>query len=310
MDSRFIILVFAGTMAARADDFMPSEQVELNRVAIGIVTRLIGSPGDVWEGSGNGGYLLKADVDLTGDGRPEWLVSSTLNMFNHSTDWLVYARSPDRKLIPFDGSFRAPPGYVRPGRNEAGAFVIAGDLGWSEEGLRVTRFERSKIVEELLPHGGEQTEQSARDFELGLSWPRVRYPVFGIRLSDFASGKIVWREIDIDKASPADHSGYFILAEDAAQMLGNTAFTAEFALQLLNSAGETATRTPVTVQSDSGPREGADLLPQERTLPKSSASDQDIVLWPWLAGGAGVFLLACAGAGRHYRDRTRRRRLT
>lgn len=241
----YLLILLSGNLWGQSDSAM---DLELRRIATENVSRLVGGPGDVWANAGNGGYLLHAEQDLTGDGKPEVLLASTLNVFKYSTEWLVYSRQEDGTLRSYEGTYRASVISDRPGRNAAGHFVIANEFSWDADGLHVRRFSEGRILTEILPHvvsaneqpeikdsgldREEKIEAAGQAFDLGETWPSRHLPVRGIRLADYVAGKPTWKNMNFERAAPGS-DGYFIAAEDAEEMRANTAFTPQVALEML-----------------------------------------------------------------------------
>lgn len=200
-----------------------------------------------WVGSGNGGYVIRTEVDLTGDGDPEVLVSSTVDMHKFSANWHVYSRDADGALRSYEGLYRAIVIWDRPGQDASGAFVVTDDLGWGEQGLRVTRFSNMRSTDEVLPHPAGTDENAGNAFDRGDIWPRRQLTVQGVKLCDYVSGRGEWKVMNFEKAAPYGE-GYFLAAEDAEEMRANKVFTPEVALRALRSL---PTPGPGAARSDS-----------------------------------------------------------
>ena len=69
-----------------------------------IVSKIASDPnagGWTWETNRNGGYLLRKAMDVTGDGRPELFVATTLQSTRHEQTWTVFDVAEDGTLRPY-----------------------------------------------------------------------------------------------------------------------------------------------------------------------------------------------------------------
>ncbi len=69
-----------------------------------IVTEIASSPnagGWKWETNRNGGYLVRKEMDVTGDGQPELFVASTLQSTRHEQTWTIFDVAKDGTLRPY-----------------------------------------------------------------------------------------------------------------------------------------------------------------------------------------------------------------
>lgn len=69
-----------------------------------IVSKIASDPnagGWTWEINRNGGYLVRKAMDVTGDGRPELFVASTLQSTRHEQIWTVFDVAKDGTLRPY-----------------------------------------------------------------------------------------------------------------------------------------------------------------------------------------------------------------
>jgi hypothetical protein len=69
-----------------------------------IVSKIASDPnagGWTWETNRNGGYLLRKAMDVTGDGRPELFVATTLQATRHEQTWTVFEVAEDGTLRPY-----------------------------------------------------------------------------------------------------------------------------------------------------------------------------------------------------------------
>ena len=72
-----------------------------------IVSKIAADPnvgGWTWETNGNGGYLLRVQMDVTGDDRPEVFIASTLESTKHAQSWTIFDVDVDGSMRPYNRS--------------------------------------------------------------------------------------------------------------------------------------------------------------------------------------------------------------
>lgn len=76
-----------------------------------IVSKIAADPnvgGWTWETNGNGGYLLRMDMDVTGDGVSEMFITSSLTSVKNIAEWAVFDVNKDGEIRPYGNSIRIP----------------------------------------------------------------------------------------------------------------------------------------------------------------------------------------------------------
>jgi len=72
-----------------------------------------------------------------------------------------------------------------------------------KDGLHVNCFDGFEIKSEVVPVTDSAWEEFQKSFASGDSWPLVKIPVEGVKLSDYVMGRNNWKTIDFDQAAPA-----------------------------------------------------------------------------------------------------------
>lgn len=210
--------------------------VETRHYALEQVERYASAQGlrPSWEGPGNGGYLLRAEVDLTGDGKPELLLTSTLELLNQVTSWRVFENTRDGSLWQYPEAYVGSANVYRPARDAAGDMVVL-RYDRNRRHLDVMTFKGGRQEHKFIPDNAPEWDNESYVFQnYETKWPEIRFPVNGIKLCDYAAGSQEWEPIDFEKPAPGG-DGYFIVATDAEVMRGNKSFTPDVALLQLRS---------------------------------------------------------------------------
>lgn len=82
-----------------------------------IVSKIAADPnagGWAWETNGNGGYLLRITMDVTGDGRPEIFVTSSLTAAKRIAEWVVFDVSDSGNMHAYKQRVSLPADSIWP----------------------------------------------------------------------------------------------------------------------------------------------------------------------------------------------------
>lgn len=200
-----------------------------------IVSRIAADPnagGWTWETNGNGGYLLRKSMDVTGDGRPEMFVASTLQSTRHEQTWVVFDVAEDGTLRPYrrvlQQSFAFP---IVEGDQAYLVSVLPPDKerlqASDEKAYPVSRFTFTfPEIKETLTYASESEAAKLRPTD-----PNQLPKLQAILLADYLmKPDAKWAEVTEWKI---DANDCFFLPEDKERASKNTAFTPQVALSQL-----------------------------------------------------------------------------
>ena len=271
--------------AAEIDDFLKP-----------IVTRIAADPDNVggweWKTNRNGGYLLRKLMDVTGDGRPEIFLASTLESSRHSHDWRVFDASEDGVIKPYDKTIRFTSAWPAVEDGKVSLVYMAGaDRDRMQEGeekyLSVSRFVFT------FPEISETTTYVSEDEAIKLQptdygeLPKLQ----AILLADYLTNRDAkWSDVAELKLDASDS---YYLEEDKERAERNTSFTPQVALSQLGM-GQTTSKcsedqtgayqpeqaNPPFIPQQSAPRKPTDQKPATSApVEESPASPR----WPLVA---------------------------
>jgi len=259
--------------------------------------------GDAWAYRGSGGYVLRFDLDITGDGQAEMFLASTLYFQRGYGTWRPYLATEDGAYKPFDYEFSET---GRAGLNLYGTAIwletpasqsttksiltFGSDRGKYYVGRYSFRdaeivFERSEVAEAKFP-----------ELKAGPNIKRVAPEVRGVLLADLLRNpNAEWKPIDFKSAAPSPE-GYYIAPDDAERVKGFVNFTPDLALRWLASAA--AGKTPIDTSAVPiplpEPHQTPDASPT--AMPKTSSpapvvaetpapiAERKSAVWPWVVG--------------------------
>lgn len=197
------------------------------------------SAGDIWEAAGSGGYVLRFDLDVTGDGLPEMFLTSTLDMVKQSSVWKAYKAQPDGYApyaqVQKEGlSLYATEIWVEQIGNSL-AFV-----SWGHDRFGVDSF-NWYLVRYLFDDRGIvstralSTEEEINALRASGRLTRIEPTVYGVLLADLLSNQdVAWKRIDFKSQGPSPN-GYYIAAEDGEKIRSLTNFTPTVAMKELQA---------------------------------------------------------------------------
>ena len=229
------LLVQANPQEAEIRRLVSSEIGHLYRVGQALEGR--------WVEAGQGGYILRAQVDLTGDRKPELLLSTTMSEHLGLTTWHIYEKTADGTVRSYVDTLLLPIGSYQPARDPAGDFVLLQYDRHARE-LAIQKFKEWRVETQVVSDAEiEQLDESHFCYDYETKWPYQQFPVEALKVSDYVSGNGSWRTIDHQLVVMPDE-GYFLSTADAEEMKSNKDFTPEVALRMLRSLPPTAAGSP------------------------------------------------------------------
>jgi hypothetical protein len=241
-----------------------------------IVSKIAADPnagGWIWETNGNGGYLLRLAMDVTGDGVPELFVATSLTTSKHLAEWTVFDVNQSGAMRPYAKSIRLPADSVWT-TAEAGstALVYLGapdrerERASDEKPFPVSRFTFVfPEIKEALTYVSEAEATKLRPSDLG-QLPKLE----AILLADYLTKpEAKWADVGEWKL---DANGSFFRVEDQERAAKNAAFTPQVALSMLGvaqsssaSSSEQTTPKPLPVVQPSVPKKAPSTAPVPAT---------------------------------------------
>lgn len=202
-----------------------------------IVSKIADDPnagGWIWENNGNGGYMLRMSMDVTGDGRPELFVTTSLRAVKRMAEWTVFDVNEAGEMRPYREAIRAPADSVWPSDGREGpslVYVAAPDQERERLSDKNTypvyryRFEFPE-VSVTLTHISETEAMKLRP-TAGTGLPKLE----AILLADYLMNRqATWREI---REWKLNSHGNFFCPEDQDRAAKNSGFTPNAALMRL-----------------------------------------------------------------------------
>jgi len=233
-----------------------------------------------WEHNRNGGYLLRMQVEVTGDDRPELFVASTLQSSKYAHVWHVYDVTGDGELRPYRTtlSFISATPRTEKGMQFLDLFPFA-----DEERLRISDEKPYRVVHYSFsyPTVKETTSFVSEADAIRLQPNEVSQlpKLQAILLADYlANPDAKWSQVVELKRDAGD---YYFRPEDKERATKNVAFTPQAALSLLgqmqpvlhsgNAQETTPTpKPPPAPVEKQTPKPAATPRPTEKTKPAPS----------------------------------------
>jgi hypothetical protein len=247
-----------------------------------------------WDGSGSGGYLFRHLIDITGDGRAEILVSSSLASFSNRSEWKVFDVSPTGEMMPYEGviNLMADAAWVaKVGGTTELRCEWPPDFD-SDEGLKNRLLPEGDVrhlvsrIKFAYPKINETkasvTNEEAVSLRAGSTDTKVILEV--MLLADYLTNKnATWQAIPEWLSNSAD---YFHRPEDVAHINELSGFTPQVAISLLSAAQpDTMTvpnaklQTPKQIQTPITAFSPVSKIPE--TKPESITSDNTTSSREW-----------------------------
>lgn len=189
-----------------------------------LVSSLVKSPGDVWEGSGQGGYVFRFFFDVNRDGREEmFLMSSTF-----PNAWQVYS-------IDSAGSYKAMEGvgYL--------PIPASGFEYWTKEhAIVLASLEGEEIIQTQYQFTGNAVTIEMKRFDARKWKPAVKSHVIPkiekVYLAEYLSDpSSPWKPVDLTSSETVVRgSWYYSFPSDGEKVERWRDFSPEAAMALLN----------------------------------------------------------------------------
>lgn len=202
-----------------------------------IVSKIASDPnagGWTWGTNGNGGYLLRMTIDVTGDGIPEQFLTSSLTAVKQVAEWTVYDLNKAGEMRPYLRSIRMPADSVWPASNESDpslVYVAAPDrereLASDEKSYPVHYFKFAfPEINGTLVYATEEEATKLRPVD-----PSQLPKLQAILLADYLTKPDAkWADVTEWKL---DANDCFFRPEDTERAMKNTDFTPQAALAML-----------------------------------------------------------------------------
>ena len=248
-----------------------------------------------WDGTGNGGYLFRYRIDVTGDGRAELLVSNSLASFSNRSEWRVFDVSSTGELRAYEGniSLMADAVWVAKTGNTTELRCEWPPDFDSDEGLK----------NRLLPEGAVRHHVS----RIGFAYPKIKDAEASVTdaealslkagstdakpklevmlLADYLTNpNATWQLVPEWRSNSND---YFQRPEDAARIHELNSFTPQVAMSLLDAAQGDIQAFPSptlpTLQQVRTPKANSASVPKtpEATPTASTPNDKPTSSTPW-----------------------------
>ena len=248
-----------------------------------IVSKIASDPnagGWTWETNGNGGYLLRMAIDVTGDGVPEQFLTSSLTAVKQVAEWTVYDLNKAGEMRPYLRSIRLPADSVWAASNDSDpslVYVAAPDrereLASDEKPYPVHHFKFT------FPEINKTLAYASADEAIKIrpSDPSQLPKLQAILLADYLTKPDAkWADVTEWKLDANDR---FFRPEDTERAMKNTDFTPQAALAMLGSAQQ-------------APQNGNSVIPHTSTpaslptvaQPRSPKADESKPALPVISG--------------------------
>lgn len=239
--SRSRIIILALPFACLANGLAQREAV-IDELLRPILTACAADPNVEawnWEKNRNGGYLLRKSMDVTGDGRPEIFIASTLHSDRSGHSWNVFDVADDGTKRPYEGSFRF--GYALPVTDSGERYLIK--TVFDKERFRGGDEEQPyRLIRYLFtfPEISETTTYVSEDGAVKLqpADPGELPKLQAMLLADYLTNPDAkWSDVTELKLDASDS---YYLEEDKERAEKNTAFTPQVALSQLGMGQPTS----------------------------------------------------------------------
>lgn len=215
---------------------LAQQAVAINDFLKPIVSKIAADPnagGWTWEMNGNGGYLLRLEMDVTGDGRPEHFVTTSLTAVKDTAEWAVFDVSETGVMSPYAALVRLMANSVWPtAQQDAPALLYVAPP--NRERQRTNEDAVNPVYRFTFKFPGiQKTFRYASDDEVAkLRPPSQSLPKLqAILLADYLTqSEARWKEVT---EWALDAYDCFFRSEDKERAAKNTAFTPQAALSHL-----------------------------------------------------------------------------
>jgi hypothetical protein len=268
-----------------------TENERIDKFLVPFVRREAAKQGDsgTWNDTGNGGYVFRFVLDVTGDGKDEVFISCSLASFRSYAEWEVFSVGADGALQP----------YAERIQLSIDSIWLAGDKG------------RTELVQEFPPPEEEQRQVAQENWKYPILRYSFDYPTIQTTKEQLTRDEIQElrrstpvKQISLKAVSASDYvvdpaskwvdikewrlnsHGYFIIPHDRGDETRISTFTPEFALKQLEAR----------LNSRKKPVSEAQIEPKERLqgTPGSGEEVQDNARQIWILGVASTLLAMAA----------------
>lgn len=248
-----------------------------------------------WDGTGNGGYLFRYRIDVTGDGRDELLVLTSLASFSNYGDWKVFDVPPTGELRPYEGIITLVSGPIWLAKTGSSTELYcewAAEFD-SDEGLK-NRLVPESMIRHLVARIGfdypkikvaelRVTDDEASILKAGSTDVKPKLEV--MLLADYlTNSKATWQVVP---AWICNSNDYFQRPEDTARIHELNSFTPQVAMSLLDATQSDIQASPSptlpTPQQVRTPKANSASVPKtpEATPTASTPNDKPTLSTPW-----------------------------
>lgn len=238
-----------------------------------------------WKQNLNGGYLLRNAIDVTGDGRSEIFVASTLHSSNGEHYWKIFDVAAEGVLRPYEKGlsfFSAWP------VTENGETSLLADPVPDDDRLQASDPNPFRVFRYLFsfPRIEERTLFVNEEEGIKLQQPDSGRPKpQAILLADYLTNPDAeWSDADELKR---DGSGAYYLEEDKERAAKNVAFTPKVALAQLaidrstskGPEGQIGSHRPGRADPPSIPRQSAEPPSDQKSAPSTVVEESSSSRW-------------------------------
>lgn len=230
-----------------------NQDAAINSYLQPIISNIANDPnagGWAWEANSNGGYLLRMEMDVNGDGQNEMFLTSSLTAVKRSAEWTVFDVDKSGTMRPYARTIELPADSVWPSGDQTSPSLIyvAAPSREREQASETAIFPVYRFafaypeIEKSLSYATEEAVTSLRPTDQD-RLPKLQ----AILLADYLTGtNAAWSDVEEWKMDANDS---FFRLEDHDRAATNTEFTPEAALKAINLRLQTDTYQSSAAQS-------------------------------------------------------------
>lgn len=255
-----------------------------------------------WDGCGNGGYLVRQLVDVTGDGQAELLLIGTLAAHPNYGEWTVFDIAPSGDLRPYGRSVSLMAGAVSLARVDQ---VTELRCEWppdvdSDEGMKNRLLPEGTVRHRLsrfvfsYPDVFEQVDQvtDSEAEKLRSQVVEANPQLESIMLADYLmDGDATWSPVPEWGCNAENH---FFRPEDAEKGKSRATFTAQRAWQLLHKDAKSNAGTAATLGAIPSAEMASPSPRRELAHAPAAAGESAVFSGAWIGALAALILIAWA----------------
>lgn len=244
-----------------------------------------------WDSTGYGGYIIRSRMDVTGDGRDELFLTTSLATFRGNAEWKVFAVEADGTLSPYAGTLSFHGGLTWKASEHGSTSLFSLIAPDREKQLRqiqaledttqpLLRYEfRFPAIIETRKEVGEEEGAKLSD-EHSVDFPQIEVVLLADHLAD---PKTPWRAVE---GWPRTQD-YFAVPGDEEHIQSLSTFTPTAALALIDKTRSSHPADDIGSPVSSDRSHAKNPLDQEKAVAVRTASG-----WLWLLIAGGVLLFA------------------